>query len=473
MSDSAGAGPGGRGGTLLVLTVAAVLAGTIAMALWRSPFPLSEAVALFEDVAQRPASSFLLPSSSYYRPLFHLNLWVLLHGAGSSDRALAVDKLLLHIGPLLVLTLGFVWYLRPQNVVAAASALAALTVLVGSPGLLGNLELPLSYTIVGMAATIPVWMLLERERRPWHGAAIVALVLLAIGFKEQGLVLVPVVIAAWWMGAPGIDRGTSVAVAAIAATYVNFRLTLGAPWPTFEQDVGVGFERLTSAAATERYGAAPLPIFAYNSFATIANVLFAEPTEGVFRFVAAIVRGTVQPWHLVYLLSSTVLTLVIVWWACTIRYGRYLAGASTEGRVAVALVLSLAACGLLSFDYSRDRLGGMAAPFYALAAYYAIRTVLFRAAGTRLVNAVAVTVLLTMLGGAWGLRALYTVEFTRQRALNAHREWLTDIGRRRIEFATRGTYLAVMQSMLPQGTARRPTSRTRYPRLLMRLMGED
>ena len=37
------------------------------------------------------------------------------------------------------------------------------------------------------------------------------------------------------------------------------------------------------------------------------------------------------------------------------------------------MLVALAACGALSFDYSRDRLGGMAVPFYALAAYFALR----------------------------------------------------------------------------------------------------
>ena len=35
---------------------------------------------------------------------------------------------------------------------------------------------------------------------------------------------------------------------------------------------------------------------------------------------------------------------------------------------------------------------------------------------------------LMLLASTWQLRALYTIEFTRQRAVNSHREWLTAVG---------------------------------------------
>ena len=130
-----------------------------------------------------------------------------------------------------------------------------MAVLVGSPGFLGNLELPLSYTIVGMPAALIVWTLVERERRAWHAPAIVALTLIAVGFKEQGLVIAPVVIAAWWMCAPGAGRGTAAAVAAVAASYVVFRLAYhDRSMPLFEQDVGFGFSALSPGDAEARFG---------------------------------------------------------------------------------------------------------------------------------------------------------------------------------------------------------------------------
>src|SRR5262245_55759590 len=151
--------------------------------LWRAPFPIREATGQFEDIAKRPASSFLLPNSSYYRPIFEWSLWSAWHGAPSVDAALRTISLY-HIVPVCLIVLLFIWYLRPRSALDAAVATAALAVLIGSPGFVSNLDLPLSISIVGMAAAIIVWMLLERDYRTWHGAAIVVLTLIAVGFKE-------------------------------------------------------------------------------------------------------------------------------------------------------------------------------------------------------------------------------------------------------------------------------------------------
>jgi hypothetical protein len=115
----------------------------------------------------------------------------------------------------------------------------------------------------------------------------------------------------------------------------------------------------------------------------------------------------------------------------------------------------------------------MAVPFYALAAYHAIRAVERRSAVSRRVAAVLVTAALIVLAAAWQARAIYTIEFTRQRAVNAHREWLTDLSRRRANFAGRDVYLQTMDAMIEQGTTRRPAPRVRYPKWMLSLLGED
>jgi hypothetical protein len=440
--------------------------------LWRSPFPLSEAVGLFEDVAERPLSEFFNPTTSYYRPLFYVTLSALWHNSASIAAALSSIRLL-HIVSVTVLVLLFIWHLRPRTPIDAAAATVAMAVLIGSPGFLGNLELPLSYTIVGMAAAIIVWMLLERDRRFWHGPAIVALTLVAIGFKEQGLVIAPLVIAAWWMGAPGAGRATVAAVAGIAVLYVALRLGHhDASMPLFEQDVGFGFGALSPPDAEQRFGAFPLWIYAYSSASTIANVLFAEPTEGVFRITRAVSEGRLQPWHIVYVLSSVLLTVLIVWWGIGTLKRTVDARWSAESRLFVGMSVVLAACGVLSFNYSRDRLGGMAVVLYALAAFFAVRAAAWRAAHASKVTAAVTAVTLLLLASAWQLRAMYTIEFTRQRAVNSHREWITSVRRRQLEFAGRPVYLRIMQEMMDQGIAPHRIQRTSRPRWLVRLLGE-
>jgi hypothetical protein len=462
-----------RGWSALVIVAALPLLVLLCVTLWRAPFPIREVVGLFEDLNDRAPSEFLVPTSAYYRPAYYLTLSGIWHAAPSMARALDAIRLL-HIVPLTALVLLCIGYMRPRRAIDAAAATLALAVLYGSPGLLGNLELPLSYTIVGMPIVVMVLALLERERRGWHGPVIVALTLLAVGFKEQGLVLVPLVIVAWWMGAPGVGRGTVASLAGISVAYVLFRIVTRDPTgPQFEQDVGFLFQSLSAGDAEARFGARPW-IYAYSSASTIANVLFAEPTDGVFRFVRAMTEGQTQPWHVVYLGSSLALTGVVAWWGTGTLRRAGDARWSSDARLFVGLVVVLAACGALSFNYSRDRLGGMAVPLLALAAFFAVRAAAVRAAAASKSVAMLAALAFVLLAGAWQLRAVYTLEFTRQRTVNSHREWITDLRNRRESFVTRGTYLRMLEALVPQGTdPRGPIHPLGLPRWLTRLLGES
>jgi hypothetical protein len=461
-------------GHLWTLTAAAAslpLVVILCATLWVAPYPISDSIGHFEDVVRRPASSFLLPSSAYYRPLFYITLSAIWNNAPSIADALTAIRFL-HIVPILALVALLLVQVRPRSVVDAAAAMLAVAVLLGSPGFRENLELPLSYTIVGMPAVLGIWILLERQRRRWRSVVILALMLIAVGFKEQGLVAVPLIAAAWWLGAPGASRGMALTAALFALVYVAFRLNFhDERLPMFEQDVGFGFSRLSSAEAEARFGGFPLSIFLYSSASTIANVLFSEPTEGVFRIVAAFTGGATQPWHVVHLISSAVLTTVILWWGVSAWRSTGDWRTSPDFRLFLLMLVVLAATGALSFNYSRDRLGGMAVPLYAMAAYYSVRAAAMRATSAPL-RAVAIATLLLVLAAAWQLRALHTLENTRQRAVNTEREWSTLFAARRLEFSDRTAYTQILEAMLPQGTNPDGIRRTRYPRWFVDMLGE-
>ena len=125
--------------TIAVLAAVAPFLLTLCVIVWRTPFPVNEAVALFEDVAKRPATDFLIPDTSYYRPLFHLTLMGIWRNAGSLGAKLALVKLL-HITPVAVLVVLFVVNLRPRNILEASAAAVASMVLFASPGFRDNLE---------------------------------------------------------------------------------------------------------------------------------------------------------------------------------------------------------------------------------------------------------------------------------------------------------------------------------------------
>ena len=98
---------------------------------------LSEAIALFEDVATLPPSRFFHLDTSYYRPLYHFSLWAIWHHAGSLGARLAWVRVL-QIVPVIALVVLFFWHLRPRTGLEAAVSLFAAAVLVGSPGFRDN-----------------------------------------------------------------------------------------------------------------------------------------------------------------------------------------------------------------------------------------------------------------------------------------------------------------------------------------------
>ena len=457
--------------TAVVLAVATPVLSVLGLVLWLTPYPLSEGVALVEDVSSPiAAAEFLLPTRAYYRPLFHLTLFTAWQSAGSVSTFVTIVRLL-HLVPLAVLASVFVVHLRPKTPTDAAAATVAVAVLMGSPAFLDNIEIPLTYTIVGMAALVGSWVLWERPQRPWRTPALVALAVLAIGFKEQGLVIVPLLVAAWWTGAPGASRAASLSVTVLGGLYVSLRLLYRGHWATFEQDIGYGFDYLSAADATARFGASPLGMYGYNAVSTMASVLFTEPQSGVFSITRAIVRGEVVPWQIANLASSVCLTGLIAWWGVTVARRDGAAGWSRESRTIVVLLVGLAASGLLSFNYSRDRLGGMALVPYAAASYFAVRAALSRTVDAPTVRRVFGVLALVLLACTWQVRTLRMLDGARKRAVDNRKEWVTDLYGRRAEFAGRSDYLRAMEALVPQGTAPLSVRPPRYARWALTLLG--
>jgi len=451
-----------------VWTALATLAATpplalIAWILWRSPLPLSETVALLEDVARRTPASFFVPDTPYYRPLFHATLGAIWNsGLSLGTRLDAIH--LLQILPVLALVLGFIVWIRPRDAAAFGATVVATAVLLGIPALRDNMELPLSYTTVGMPLALLVWALLNAERqRPWHAPAIVALTIVAIGFKEQGLAIVALVAAALLTRAPGATRTVGLWIGAMAAGYVAMRLLWHARLPVFEQAVGLGFHEIEPREALARFGGFPYFVYAYSALATIGNVLFSEPSRGVFTLTWTIVHGVAEPWEYIHVVSSVALTALILWWAVGARSRVRVNGWSVEARTAVALALVLLACGALSFNYSRDRLGGMAVPFYAAAAFFAVAEAARRARGLTAGRRTLVTAGLVSIGVLWGVRTAGTLETLRAFSERNQLEWMTQGPPRRVEFGDRPTYLAIMRELRAQGVAAGVPRPARYP----------
>jgi hypothetical protein len=221
--------------------------------------------------------------------------------------------------------------------------------------------------------------------------------------------------------------------------------------------------------AAARFGAFPYWMYAYSGMSTILNVLFSEPTRGLFFISRDVVYNQVETWEVVQIVSSVLMTSVIVWWGVRRVRADRAAGWSEESRTFAALIVALAACGVLSFNYSRDRLGGMALVFYAVAAYYALRALGERMSGAVGPRAVLIGTILFILATTWQLRAVGTVEYARRTAWRNQMEWMADLPKRRAEFVDRPVYTSIMESMIDQGTAQGSPEPTRYPEWLSRV----
>jgi hypothetical protein len=455
----------------LVATSAVILL-LLCHSLWRTPYGISETVALLEDVDQNSPWHFFNLQSVYVRPLFYLTLSAIWHTASSVEAALDLFTVL-HIASVAALVVLFFAYLRPRTRLDAAAAVIAAAVLMGSAAFRENLEnLPLNQMMVVMVLTMVVWIIVGRPARSWHDPAIVVLTVLAIGFKEQGLLIAPIVVTAALMGAPGVSRRGALAIVVLSAGYAMLRLWYAPSWSQFPQEVGFGTGMLRPAEAAARFGVAPLGIYLYNVASGIASLLFAEPTAGVFRVVPHLLEGRWAAWEINNVASSSALTAVTVWWARhAIR--RDAEGAwPGEARLAVVTLVAIVGSALLGFAYTRDRMSGVALIFYALAAFCAMRQAAERASRTTGAPLLAAGTVLMLLAASWQVRAIGTLEYSRQTAWQHQREWIIGLQRRRVDFANRPAYLSTLEAMIEQGTTPAATSDPAYPPWFVNWVGQ-
>jgi len=441
----------GRAWHAALLLLSVPLGVALAVALWRVPYAISETVAVLEDVQRQNVLSFFDLSHAYVRPVFYALLVGVWTAADSLATAVAWMKGL-HVATALLVVGAFVALVRPRNALSLGAAAVAVTVLVGSPGFRDNLEnLPLNQMLLVMLVALPTWALVERPRRWWHGLAFVAATALAIGLKEQGLLLGVAVVAAGLMRAPGVSRGAMVALTALVIAYLGLRILTPGTWEVFMQDVGLGFRRMPRQEALTRFGDWPYGVYLYSMTSTALRVLFAEPTDGVFGFMRQALDGEYQTWAVIEVLSSTALTIVIGWWGLRAWRERHSSEGATAWRLAVVTGLIVAGSGAFGFNFTRDRFGGLAAPFYALCAFHALRAAAERAAQGRRLLLWPAVVLLLALAGAWQVRAIGTVLYLRATAEKNQREWLIDVRLRRATFADREVYLSTIDALVEQG----------------------
>jgi hypothetical protein len=205
----------------------------------------------------------------------------------------------------------------------------------------------------------------------------------------------------------------------------RFVLLGGAAPGLNERSAGFGFAVLNPDELTRRFGAHPLPFYAYNVVSAISCVLFAEPRGGVWAFVGGIVNGGLEAWQYVNVVTSALTTWLIARYA-TDRFPQWRARRFDDAdRFVVMFLVMLPANALFAGGYEKDVIMSPAGLFYGAAGYVVLRQFLADrdplSVGAARRIASSGIVLLVAVG--WTLKLVGVHDSLRHRAASVRDEW--------------------------------------------------
>jgi hypothetical protein len=354
-----------------------------------------------------------------YRPFFTLGIKAAYEAVGTW-LPFYQSLVLLLFGALLTTV---VWLCRPVGRPRALAACVAVSCICGlhtSRILFGFWPLN-HYAAVMVTTLVAIGLALQPRTRP-HDWVFGLLMLVATLSLEFGILIVPVLTVLWWFGAPGISwRGVTAMLAAVAV-YATIRFTFGdhSGELTLWADSGFGFQNLDANTLRARFGGAPWVLWIYNVAGTMLTVLFSEPRDGVYSFVESLLARDMETRQWFQVGSSALTTLVIG--AGLLRGWPW----NDRDRLLVVAGCALLLFGsVLSFVYTRDRLGLAGGIGYALLLYVAVGSWLdWSGSGSGSGwKRQAVHGVLTLVAALWVVRGAETWLQLRDTAWDYHVEW--------------------------------------------------
>lgn len=314
-----------------------------------------------------------------------------------------------HVAQVAVLAGLFVSLLRVRRAVDAAVVPMGLAALVGIHTFSGTIReaFPINtFMTILLCCYGAAWLALG-EGRWWRDAAAALLLVFAALTVESGLLVGVVFVAAWLAGARGLSRvGVAMQVALVAGYFVlRFAvLDIGAP-ALEERSSGFGFGVLDRDELAARFGANPLPFYAYNVGTSLLSLFASEPRGGVFQITRRVMDGDASAINVVSVAVSLLGSALIAAYVWSRRADLW-ARRFTAGDQLVAMFLAVAAANaVLCYGYTKDVILSPAGAFYALALTVAARHFIDRASLTTLRTAVA-GVVLVVLSTGWAFRAV-------------------------------------------------------------------
>jgi hypothetical protein len=282
---------------------------------------------------------------------------------------------------VVVLLLLVVRMLRIQSLAAASALPLGLAMVVGMHTFAGAVleGMPVNHFLTILICCAAAVNLAQAKNRPIVDIAAAVLLVVAMLTLESGLLVSVVFVAAYAVGFRGVSRPALVLLAACVGLYFVGRFVLlgGAAPGLSERSAGFGFTVLSPEELTRRFGANPLPFYAYNVASAISCVLFAEPRGGVFAFISGLTgRTTLEAWQLVNLVTSASTTWLIARYAAR-RFPQWRARHFDDAdRFVLMFIVMLPANALFAGGYEKDVIMSPAGLFYAAAGYFVLRQLL-------------------------------------------------------------------------------------------------
>lgn len=439
---------------------AALMAAATAYFLYGLPIQLSDSFANL--LAIQPGSVLdvfraQLNGSAYLRPMLQTQLKLVFELSQGQYFAWFRTVQALQVLAVLLLAVRLV---RPRTLADAAMVPCALAIVLGLHTFAGTIREAFP---INTFLTLVVCCLLAANLARSHGGwwvDMAAAILLAFSLLtlETGILVWVIVAAAYASGDRGVSfRGVLLATAVLAGYFALLMyLNVGAPGLD-ERSTGFGFRVLEPSEVVARFSANPLPLYVYNYVSGLLTVLLAEPRGGVWRFAAGVVNGPLPAWEIINVVASVLTTAVIAWHVARRARAWRRGNIDADDRLVLLFLAVLPVNALLCLVYVKDVIMSPAGVFYALAAFVALRDLVFNGGRRLPVRALSV-VLLLVISSCWGWKLLgihYSLRITNAatRADWAYEdEWETS---NRIAIRTPEA-LALRQTLIDDAIWRRP-----------------
>ena len=353
--------------------LAAALALGLSWCIAHSPLTLYDGLGPILDAQASPGAASMWESawrsSGYWRPLRLTQIKLLVDA--SAD--VAVTFKAVHVALTFAAFLLFAAWIRPRSLSEFVAGAIALMIVAGHHSFftLFSEAYPVNHFLEIVALTLAVGVLARGRPARWKD--VLAPILLAIGLLtiESGILIGVAAATCWIVGWRGISGRGIAAIALVIVAYMGLRfIVLDIPGPALdERATGWWLSRLEPADIVARFGANPLPFYAYNVMAALLDVLLSEPRAGTWLITERWTTGSLEPWTIVHLASSTLVTAVMIV-AFVPTWRRWRRGAATErDRFVLAAFALVAANAGLSFGYVKDEVLSVGAVLYAGGAF--------------------------------------------------------------------------------------------------------